>query len=245
MLATLSARCARWWGPLPVRRARHRAHALHRVSCPRCRPPRRGVASACEFMIHAVGDRAVDVTLDALERAAPDRAWARRRPRFEHGDLVLPHNFDRLRRKGIVVVQNPTHFGLASLIYRRWPPGLAGHAHPQRSLIAAGIGYAIGSDAVGGPGMPGLDLFLAMAHPVRPSEGISLEEALIAYTAGAAWAEFREHTKGTLAPRQLADLAVLSQDITMVPPDALPATVSVLTMVGGQVVHDAGVIKPE
>lgn len=206
---------------------------------------RMGVASERQLMIHAVGDRAVDLTLDALERAAPVWAWAKRRPRFEHGDLVLPHNFERLRRNGFVVVQNPTHFGLAALIHSRWRPGLAAHAHPQRSLIEAGIGYAIGSDAVGGAGMPGLDLLLAMAHPVRPSEGIGLEEALIAYTAGAARAEFREWTKGTLAPRQLADLAVLSQDITLVAPDALPGIVSLLTMVGGEVVHDAGVIKPE
>ena len=143
------------------------------------------------------------------------------------------------------MVQNPTHFGLAALIHSRWRPGLAADAHPQRSLIEAGIGYAIGSDAVGGVGMPGLDLLLAMAHPVRPSEGIRLEEALIAYTAGAARAEFRERVKGTLAPGQLADLTVLSQDITMVPPDALPATVSVLTMVGGHVIHSAGVVRPE
>jgi predicted amidohydrolase YtcJ len=82
-----------------------------------------------------------------------------------------------------------------------------------------------------------------MVHPVQPSEGISLEEALIAYTAGSAHAEFREHVKGTLAPHQLADLAVLSQDVTMVAPPALPATVSLLTMVNGEVVHDAGVIR--
>lgn len=206
---------------------------------------RTGVASERQLMFHAVGDRAVDLTLDALERAAPGAAWATRRPRFEHGDLVRPHNFERLRRNGFVVVQNPTHFGLAALIHSRWRPGLAADAHPQRSLIEAGIGYAIGSDAVGGAGQPGLDLLLAMAHPVRPSEGIGLEDALIAYTAGGARAEFRERVKGTLAPGQLADLAVLSQDITMVPPDALPGTVSLLTMVGGHVVHDAGVIRPK
>jgi predicted amidohydrolase YtcJ len=143
------------------------------------------------------------------------------------------------------VVQNPTHFGLAALIHSRWRPRSAADAHPQRSLIEAGIGYAIGSDAVGTAGVPGLDLLLAMAHPVRPSEGIGLEEALIAYTAGGARAEFREHVKGTLAPGKLADLAVLSRDITMVPPEALPGIVSILTMVGGYAVHDAGVIRPE
>ena len=116
---------------------------------------------------------------------------------------------------------------------------------PQRSLIDAGVGYAIGSDANGATGLPGLDLFLAMIHPVRPSEGISLEDALIAYTVGSARAEFRDRVKGRLAPGQLADLAVLSLDITAVPVFALPATVSLLTMVDGRVVFDRGVLVAE
>jgi predicted amidohydrolase YtcJ len=204
-----------------------------------------GARRARQVMIHAVGDRAVDTTLTAMEREARDAVWARRRPRFEHGDLVLPHNFDRVRKKGFIVVQNPTHFSLADLIHARWGADLSTHAQPQRSLIEAGIGYAIGSDTPGGTGVPGLDLFLSMVHPVRPSEGISLEDALIAYTAGSARAEFREQVKGMLAPHQLADLAVLSQDITMVPPPALPGTVSTFTMVDGKVVHDSGVLRPQ
>ena len=51
-------------------------------------------------------------------------------------------------------------------------------------------------------------------------------------------AEMLETQKGTLAPGMLADLAILSQDIFTAPPDALPATFSVLTLVGGTVVHD-------
>lgn len=206
---------------------------------------RRGAGPERQLMVHAVGDRAVDLTLDAIEHAAPEAAWRARRPRLEHGDLILPEDFDRVRRHGVVVVQNPTHFGLAEVIHGRWRPDLAAQAHPQRSLLEAGIPYAIGSDAVGSVGLPGLDLLLASAHPVRPSEGIGLEDALVAYTAGGAFAEFQEGIKGTLAPGQRADLAVLSQDITAVPPPALPATVSVLTMVDGVVVHDAGAISPE
>src|SRR5690606_35464396 len=118
-----------------------------------------------------------------------------RRPRLEHGDLILPEDFDRVRRHGVVVVQNPTHFGLAEVIHGRWRPDLAAQAHPQRSLLEAGIPYAIGSDAVGSVGLPGLDLLLASAHPVRPSEGIGLEDALVAYTAGGAFAEFQEGIK--------------------------------------------------
>lgn len=65
---------------------------------------------------------------------------------------------------------------------------------------------------------------------------------MTAYTYGSAYAEFAEKDKGTLTPGKLADLAVLSQDIFTVPPDALPKTRSVLTLVGGRVAFDAHVL---
>ena len=58
---------------------------------------------------------------------------------------------------------------------------------------------------------------------------------MIAYTMGSAYAQFAEDDKGSLEPGKLADLAVLSQDIFSVPPEALPGTTSRLTLVGGKV----------
>jgi predicted amidohydrolase YtcJ len=81
-------------------------------------------------------------------------------------------------------------------------------------------------------------MFAAM-HPTNPKEAITREQAVIAYTAGSAYAEFMEKEKGMVRPGMMADLAVLSQDIFTVPLPELPKTVSVLTVVGGKVVHDA------
>ena len=72
----------------------------------------------------------------------------------------------------------------------------------------------------------------------NPPEALTLEQALVAYTQGSAFAEFEEKRKGTLAPGMLADVAVLSQDIFKIPSSALTATTSVLTIVGGRIVHD-------
>jgi hypothetical protein len=72
---------------------------------------------------------------------------------------------------------------------------------------------------------------------------VTLEQALGAYTQGSAFAEFADREKGTLEVGKLADLAVLSQDIFLAPPSALPATVSVLTMVGGRIIYDANALK--
>jgi predicted amidohydrolase YtcJ len=97
---------------------------------------------------------------------------------------------------------------------------------------------ALGSDA-GGPGFnPFLNMMMAVVHPMHPDEAISTEAALIAYTHGAAFAERAETDKGMLRAGMLADLAVLSQDLFSTPPDQWPATESVLTVVGGEVVFE-------
>ena len=84
---------------------------------------------------------------------------------------------------------------------------------------------------------------LASIHPARPSEAITREQAVTAYTSTSAYAEFAEKEKGSLAAGMLADLAVLSQDIFQGPPQELPKTKSVLTLVGGNVVYDAKVLN--
>ena len=72
----------------------------------------------------------------------------------------------------------------------------------------------------------------------NPSEAMTREQAITAYTLGSARAEFAEGQKGTIAPGMLADLAILSQNIFTVATDALPATASVLTLVGGKVAFE-------
>jgi predicted amidohydrolase YtcJ len=82
----------------------------------------------------------------------------------------------------------------------------------------------------------------ASLHSNRPSEAITREQAVIAYTLTSAYAEFAEKDKGSLEPGKLADLAVLSQDIFTVDASDLPKTESVLTVVGGKIVSDGKVI---
>lgn len=72
-------------------------------------------------------------------------------------------------------------------------------------------------------------------HPFNPKEALTVEEAVIAYTKTSGYAEFRDD-KGMIAPGQLADLVVLSQDIFSIPLHGLPATHSLLTMIDGKVI---------
>jgi len=110
----------------------------------------------------------------------------------------------------------------------------------MRSLLDNNIPFGIGSD---GPVNPFLNIMLATIHQDNPREAITLPEAVIAYTYGSAYAEFKEKEKGTLEKGKLADLAVLSQDIFTVNRNLLPATESILTMVGGKTFYDKKVLK--
>jgi predicted amidohydrolase YtcJ len=206
------------------------------------RAHRKGPARRHQLLFHSVGDAAIDQVLDAMDDTGGARTWQDRRTRIEHGDLLFPDSFTRARQLGIVVVQNPTHFTLAPVFAERFVPEVFRDLEPMQSLLAAGIPLAIGTDGIGAPQSPFVNLLLATVHPTHPAEALSLTQALTAFTRGAAYAEFDEPRKGTLVPGKLADLAVLSQDIFHIALPDLPATRSVLTIVGGRVVWDAGVL---
>ena len=110
-----------------------------------------------------------------------------------------------------------------------------------KSFIAAGIPLALGSD--GGPKEqnPFLNLMLATVHTSEPTEALSREAALTAYTSGGAYAEGQDQRKGRIAPGLAADLAVLSQDVLTIPAPQLPATTSLLTLVDGEVIFEDAV----
>ncbi len=194
-----------------------------------------------QLMLHVAGDSTAALVLHLMTELAPDSVWRSRRLRFEHGDGLMPDLRPLARRLGVIVVQNPAHFAAAGLSAARLGDTRARQYQGLRSLVAAGIPLAIGSDGLTNPF---LNILLASTHPNNPSEALSREQVAIAYTRGSAYAEFAEEDKGRLVPGQLADLAVLTQDIFTVEATALPKTRSILTLIGGRVAYDAGVLRP-
>jgi predicted amidohydrolase YtcJ len=194
---------------------------------------RRAMTAREQPLLHAAGDAAIDAVLDALERTGAER-WQSLRPRLEHGDMLEPSQFARARQFGVVLVQNPSHFMLRPLAEARLGPRLE-RSWLLKQAIASRIPVAIGSD---GPLSPFLNLMFASINANNPTEALTREQAVTAYTSGAAFAEMKEKEKGTIAPGMLADLVVLSQDIFTVPVEALPTTSSVMTMIGGRVVYE-------
>ena len=192
------------------------------------------VTRGIQPLIHAVGDSTAVIVLGLMAEIAPDSVWHRLRPRIEHGEGVTADLIPLAKRLGVIVVQNPTHFALEGVATARWGARRRTEQQLFKSLLAAGVPIAIGSD---GPRPTGINLLLAVIHPDNPPEALTMEQAVTAYTSGSAYAEHTEHVKGTIAAGMMADLAVLSQDIFTVPPPQLPATRSVLTLVGGRVVY--------
>jgi predicted amidohydrolase YtcJ len=192
-----------------------------------------------QLLFHVSAYPPAAAMLNAMQADGGAQVWAKQRVRFEHGDGLTPDLIPRVKEMGIVVVQNGIHLAgvnalpaIGSVLERL-------KAQPLRSLLAAGIPLALGSD---GPTNPYLNIMFASLDPDRPSEAITREQAVIAYTLTSAYAEFAEKDKGSLESGKLADLAVLSQDIFTIDSSELPKTESVLTMVGGKIVYDGKVL---
>lgn len=185
-------------------------------------------------LFHCSGDAAVAALVTAMVSIAPLASWRPLRIRIEHGDGISGELADRVREAGIVVVQNPSHLMNVALMRKRLGPDRA-RWFPVRSLHASGVSVAFGSD---GPLDPFLNMRFAASHLYQPSEAVDVQTSVALYTRASAYAEGAEAIKGTIAPGLLADVAVLSQDIFTVPVDALPATRSMLTIIGGRVALD-------
>jgi predicted amidohydrolase YtcJ len=181
-----------------------------------------------QLCFHVAGDSTLNTVIDVMEKMNVD--WKPKRVRIEHGDGLLPAQFENAKKLGIIVVQNPSHFDKNSISLLRGNMSKTGFRF--LSLLKAGIPVAIGSD---GPFNPFLNIMLAVTDPPFPDEAMSREQAVIAYTLTSAYAEFQEEKKGTLTAGKLADLAVLSQDIFTVPVRQLLNTRSVLTIIDGKI----------
>ena len=192
------------------------------------------LSSEKQLMLHVVGDSSLTVVLQLMKQLADDATWRKKRVRIEHGTcLEKRSSWKQVQELGLVVVNTP-QFGMGEGA----PPQNNSTiiSAPLRSLIEAGIPVAIGSDAVINPF---LNILFTEVHSANPSESISREQTVIAYTRGSAYAEGLENSKGTLVLSMLADLAVLSQDIFTVPTQDLPKTVSELTIIDGNIVHES------
>ncbi len=210
---------------------------------------RKAVAGGLPLAVHAIGDAANRMVLDALAgvgercrgRACPNRH------RIEHVQLLHPDDVGRLAELGIVASMQPLHatqdFEMAD---RYWGERCA-TAYAWRSLLEAGTLLAFGSDCPVEDLNPFAGIHAAVTRRRAdgspgpdgwyPEQRLTVEEAVHAYTLGAARAVGMEDRLGSLSPGKLADLVVLDRDIFTCDPMAIAETQVMATMIGGKFVY--------
>ncbi len=205
-------------------------------------------------VVHAIGDRANTRLLDLYERVIREHGPRDRRFRIEHAQHLRPSDIPRFHTLGVIASMQPYH----AIDDGRWAEKVIGPVRIQttyafRALLDAQAVLAFGSDWPVAPATPLEGLYAAVTrrtldgkHPEGwvPAQKIALEDALRAYTRGAAYAEYAERDKGVLAPGFLADFVVIDRDLFAVPPEALRDARVDLTVVGGRIVFERSAVAP-
>jgi len=199
-----------------------------------------------QICTHAIGDRAVSSLLDIYERIGGEHPAAHRF-RVEHAQHVRPEDLARFGKLGIVASMQPYH----AVDDGRWAEKRIGHerarsSYAWKSMQDAGAKLAFGSDWPVAPLDPLLGIYAAVTRATLdgknpggwfPEQRLTVEEALRAYTLGAAYAAFQEKEKGAISPGKLADVVVLSDDLFRIPPERIKDVHVEITIVGGRVVY--------
>jgi len=216
---------------------------------------------------HAIGDKAVEMALDAF--AAAERATAVQNPgpvspdigetrtgrardrdyrlRIEHVQVTNAAQVARFRELNVIASMQPSHL----LTDMHWVNARLGntrsaHAYAWAELANHGVRLAFGSDDPFGPLSPLLGLYAATTRKSEDGktefhveQRLTIDQAMAAYTTGSAFAEFTEKEKGMLTPGMLADFVVLDRDISAIPPEQILRARVLRTVVGGKTVFEA------
>ena len=197
---------------------------------------------------HWPNDASVHHLLDVFERVDREVKIAPLRWSIAHIHDATPETLARMKALGVGwLMQDGLRFAAPSYLNARSRETLA-RIPPIVTALRRGVAIGGGTDA---HRVMDYNPFVSLAWmldgltvdgtPTRgPDEIPSRREALEIYTKGSAWFSFDEGRRGTLEPGKLADLGVLSQDVLTVPLRDLPRTESLLTMVGGRIVHASG-----
>jgi predicted amidohydrolase YtcJ len=201
--------------------------------------------AALHVMVHAIGDRANGLILDVFERVEKENGPRDRRFRVEHAQHLTDADIPRFARLGVIASMQPYH----AIDDGRWAERYIGSrirtTYAFRSLIDHKARVAFGSDWFVAPPTPLEGIYAAAPRRTLddrnpggwvPDQKISVEEALRAYTATAAFAAFEEDRKGILAAGRLADFVMLDRNILEIAPEEIRNVHVVLTAVGGKVV---------
>lgn len=200
------------------------------------------------FSFHATYDESISRFLGVLEKVNRDVPFDGLRWAVEHAETIRPQTIDRVAALGggITVQHRMAYRGEQFL--KRYGPEAARHVQPVMEMLTRGVPVGGGTDGTWmadanpwgalrwfttGTTLGGLEMW-------RPEDRLDRTLALRLFTGGSAWFTGEARRRGALEPGMLADFAVLSADYFSMPENEIADVESVLTVVGGEVVHAAG-----
>lgn len=203
-----------------------------------------------QLCVHAIGDKGNRVTLDIMEAVfAKDTSRSDHRWRIEHAQHLDTADIPRFRELGVIAAMQGIHctsdapFVEKRLGYERAKYG----AYPWRSLIDNGAVVMNGTDTPVEDVDP-IESYYASVTRKRadtgfeffPEQAMTREEAIYSYTMANAYGAFEEDLKGSLEPGKMADIVILSKDLTSCKDEEILNTEVILTMVDGKIKYGAG-----
>ena len=205
-----------------------------------------------QIFTHAIGDKAVRLTLDAYENAVAVNHTADARPRIEHIETINAQDIDRFGKVGVIASMQPLHSypddDTLNIWARNIGPDRAKRAWVWHSIEDKGGVLAFGSDWPVVTLNPWRGVQTAMTRQTEdgkpeygfvPQQRLSIDDTLRAYTIGAAFAGRREKTEGSIETGKVADLIILDRNLFQIEPTEIGKTEVLLTMVGGKVVYES------
>jgi predicted amidohydrolase YtcJ len=211
------------------------------------------VAHRWPFRLHATYDESITRFLNVFEEVNRDVPFKGLNWFFDHAETISDRNLERVRALGggIAVQHRMAYQG--EYFMARYGRPAAERTPPVRQMLDLGIPVGAGTDATRVASYnPWMSLYWLVTGrtvggvPMYPDKNcLSREEALRLYTQGSSWFSSETGKKGALAPGQLADLAVLTEDYFTVAPEDIKGIESVMTVVGGKIVHATDEFAPQ
>ena len=190
-----------------------------------------------QVMVHAMGDKAVDAALAAIE-ALGDKG----RHRIDPAALLNEELIQRLKKQRMIVAVQPLVAASEFSVYdaeEHLGEDRARWLYPLKTLFAQGVRVCGGSDCPMERLSPLLGVQFAVTRRFFPEEQLSVDEALQMYTVNAAYASFEEKDKGTIEEGKLADLTVLSKNLHDAPASEIEDIQIEMTIINGKVAYSS------
>ncbi len=197
-----------------------------------------------QIAVHAIGDRAIEMVLNAYEKALTRLPRSDHRHRIEHCGILRPDLIERIAKMHVLAVSQPifiTEYGDGFI--RHLGMSRIQLTYPFRTLLDAGIRLVFSSDCPVSAFEPLKSIKAAVTEKTGSGrsyaleEAISVEEALPLYTVAGAYATFEEHKKGQFKEGMLADFTIMEEDPRTVDPEHLDQIKISQTIIGGETVY--------